>query len=118
MAEESGGGIIILAIIATIVALIIGVIALFLNMNWASFPIGVALVGIGLGLISDDFVSAAIAGAITGFLTAFLKGFVISLLWGGWAATILNNAFGGQYLLLIFVGAIFAAGSCMVFGSK
>ena len=51
MAEEAGGGIIILAIIATIVALIIGVIALFLNMNWASFPIGVALVGIGLGLI-------------------------------------------------------------------
>ena len=120
MAEEAGGGIIILAIIVaffTVVTIWI-VIALFLNMNWASFPIGVALVGIGLGLISDDFVSAAIAGAITGFLTAFLKGFVISLLWGGWAATILNNAFGGQYLLLIFVGAIFTAGSNMILSGK
>ena len=117
MADEFGGAI-VLAVIATIIALILGIIGLFLNFNWLSFPIAVLIVAIGLGLLSDEFVSAGIAGAITGFLTAFLKGFVISLLWGGWAATILNNAFGGQYLLLIFVGAIFAAGSCMVFGSK
>ena len=117
MADDFGGAI-VLAVIATIIALILGIIGLFLNLNWLSFPIAVLIVAIGLGLLSDDFVSAGIAGAITGFLTAFLKGFVISLLWGGWAATILNNAFGGQYLLLIFVGAIFAAGSCMVFGSK
>lgn len=117
MAEEFGGSI-ILAIIATIIALILGIIGLFLNLNWLSFPIAVAIVGLALGLMSDDFLSAGIAGAITGFLTAFLKGFVISLLWGGWAATILNNAFGGQYLLLIFVGAIFAAGSSMVLSGK
>lgn len=117
MADDFGGAI-VLAVIATIIALILGIIGLFLNFNWLSFPIAVLIVAIGLGLLSDEFVSAGIAGAITGFLTAFLKGFVISLLWGGWAATILNNAFGGQYLLLIFVGAIFAAGSCMVFGSK
>ncbi|WP_292608701.1 hypothetical protein [Methanobrevibacter sp. UBA188] len=112
------GGTIILAIVATIVALIIGLICLFLNLNWLSFPIGVIIVAIVLGIINSDFVSAAIAGAITGFLTAFLKGFVISLFWGGWAATILNNAFGGQYLLLIFVGAIFAAGSNMILSGK
>ena len=117
MADEFGGAIII-AIIATIIALILGIIGLFLNFNWLSFPIAVILVSIGIGLLSDDFVSAAIAGAITGFLTAFLKGFVISLFWGGWAATILNNAFGGQYLLLIFVGAIFAAGSNMILIGK
>ncbi|WP_296881733.1 hypothetical protein [uncultured Methanobrevibacter sp.] len=113
MAEEFGGSI-ILAIIATIIALILGIIGLFLNLNWLSFPIAVAIVGLALGLMSDDFLSAGIAGAITGFLTAFLKGFVISIIWGGFAASILNNAIGGQYLLLIFVGAIFAAGSSMI----
>ena len=92
MADDFGGAI-VLAVIATIIALILGIIGLFLNLNWLSFPIAVLIVAIGLGLLSDDFVSAGIAGAITGFLTAFLKGFVISLLWGGWAATILNNAF-------------------------
>ena len=112
MADEFGGAI-ILSVIATVVALIIGIICLFLNMNWLSFPIGVLIVAIVLGLLNEDIVSAAIAGAITGFLTAFLKGFVISLFWGGWAATILNNLMGGQYLLLIFVGAIFAACSNM-----
>ena len=117
MAEEFSGSI-ILAIIATIIALILGIIGLFLNLNWLSFPIAVAIVGLGLGLISNDFVSAGIAGAITGFLTAFLKGFVISIFWGGFAASILNNAIGGQYLLLIFVGAIFATGSSMVLSGK
>ena len=117
MAEEFGGSI-IFAIVATIIALIIGIIGLFLNLNWLSFPIAVAIVGLGLGLISNDFVSAGITGAITGFLTAFLKGFVISIFWGGFAASILNNAIGGQYLLLIFVGAIFAAGSNMILSGK
>ena len=117
MADDFGGAI-VLAIIATIIALILGIIGLFLNLNWLSFLIAVLVVAIGLGLLSDDFVSAGIAGAITGFLTAFLKGFVISIFWGGWAATILNNAIGGQYLLLIFVGAIFAAGSNMFLSGK
>lgn len=72
MAEDFGGAI-VLAVIATIVALIIGTICLFLNMNWASFVIGVAIPGIGLGLISDDLISAGIAGGITGLLTAALK---------------------------------------------
>ena len=117
MADDFGGAI-VLAIIATIIALILGIIGLFLNLNWLSFLIAVLVVAIGLGLLSDDFVSAGIAGAITGFLTAFLKGFVISIFWGGWAATILNNAIGGQYLLLIFVGAIFAAGSNMFLSGR
>jgi hypothetical protein len=117
MAEEFSGSI-ILAIIATIIALILGIIGLFLNLNWLAFPIAVAIVGLTLGLMSDDFVSAGIAGAITGFLTALLKGFAISIFWGGWASSILNNAIGGQYLLLIFVGAIFAAGSSMVLSGK
>lgn len=117
MAEDFSGAI-VLAVIATIIALILGIIGLFLNFNWLSFPIAVLIVAIGLGLLSDDFVSAGIAGAITGFLTAFLKGFVISIFWGGWAATILNNAIGGQYLLLIFVGAIFAVGSNMFLSEK
>lgn len=117
MAEEFSGSI-ILSIIATIIALILGIIGLFLNLNWLSFPIAVAIVGLGLGLISNDFVSAGITGAITGFLTALLKGFVISIFWGGWVATILNNAIGGQYLLLIFVGAIFAAGTNMFLSGR
>lgn len=113
MADDFGGAI-VLAVIATIIALILGIIGLFLNFNWLSFPIAVLIVAIGLGLLSDEFVSAGIAGAITGFLTAFLKGFVISIFWGGFAASILNNAIGGQYLLLIIVGAIFATGSNMI----
>jgi len=117
MADEIGGAI-VLSVIATIIALILGIIGLFLNLNWLSFPIAVLIVAFGLGLLSNDFVSAGIAGAITGFLTAFLKGFVISIFWGGWAATILNNAIGGQYLLLIFVGAIFAAGSNMFLSGR
>lgn len=117
MAEDFSGSI-VLAVIATIIALILGIIGLFLNFNWLSFPIAVLIVAIGLGLLSDDFISAGIAGAITGFLTAFLKGFVISIFWGGWAATILNNAIGGQYLLLIFVGVIFAAGTNMFLSGK
>lgn len=117
MADEIGGAI-VLSVIATIIALILGIICLFLNLNWLSFPIAVLIVAIGLGLLSNDFVSAGIAGAITGFLTAFLKGFVISIFWGGWAATILNNAIGGQYLLLIFVGVIFAAGTNMFLSGK
>lgn len=76
------------------------------------------IVAIGLGLLSDDFISAGIAGAITGFLTAFLKGFVISIFWGGWAAIILNYVIGEQYLLLIFVGVIFAAGTKMFLSGK
>lgn len=117
MADEIGGAI-VLSVIATIIALILGIIGLFLNFNWLSFPIAVLIVAIGLGLLSDDFISAGIAGAITGFLTAFLKGFVISIFWGGWGATILNNAIGGQYLLLIFVGVIFAAGTNMFLSGK
>ena len=117
MADDFGGAI-VLAVIATIIALILGIIGLFLNFNWLSFPIAVLIVAIGLGLLSDEFVSAGIAGAITGFLTAFLKGFVISIFWGGFAASILNNAIGGQYLLLIIVGAIFAAGSNMILSGK
>ena len=117
MADEIGGAI-VLAVIATIIALILGIIGLFLNFNWLSFPIAVLIVAIGLGFLSDDFISAGIAGAITGFLTAFLKGFVVSIFWGSWAATILNNAIGGQYLLLIFVGAIFAAGTNMFLSGK
>ena len=117
MAEDFSGSI-VLAVIATIIALILGIIGLFLNFNWLSFPIAVLIVAIGLGLLSDDFISAGIAGAITGFLTAFLKGFVISIFWGGWAATILNYLIGGQYLLLIFVGVIFAAGTNMFLSGK
>lgn len=118
MAESNFGGAIIIAIIATVIALIFGLIGLFLNFNWLAFPIGVILVSIVIGLLSDDFVFAGITGAITGFLTALLKGFVISIFWGGWAATILNNAIGGQYLLIIFVGAIFAAGSNMFLSGR
>lgn len=118
MAEDVSGSI-VLAVIATIIALILGIIiGLFLNFDWLSFPIAVLIVAIGLGLLSDDFISAGIAGAITGFLTAFLKGFVISIFWGGWAATILNYFIGGQYLLLIFVGVIFAAGTNMFLSGK
>lgn len=113
MADESGG-LIILAVIGTVVALVFGIIGLFMNLNWLSFPIAVAIVSIVLGLMSGDLVTAGIAGAVTGFLTALLKGFVISIFWGGIASAILNNAIGGQYLLLIFVGAIFAAGSSLL----
>ena len=117
MADELGGAI-VLAIIATIVAIVIGTICLFLNMNWASFVIGVALAGIGLGLISDDLISAGIAGGISGLLTAALKGVVISIFWGGWVSYMFGMMYGGQFLLLIFVGAIFAAGSNMLLSGK
>lgn len=109
--DDELSGSIVLAFMATIVAIIIGTICLFLNMNWASFVIGVAVAGIGLGLISDDMVFAGIAGGITGLLTAMLKGVVISIFWGGWASNMFGAMYGGQFLLLIFVGAIFAAGS-------
>ena len=49
MAEDFGG-IIVLAVIATIIALVLGAIALLLNFNWLSFLVGVALVGIGIGV--------------------------------------------------------------------
>lgn len=114
MAESDFGGVIVLAVIATIIAIVIGAICLSLNMNWASFVIGVAVAGLGLGLISDNIVLAAIAGGITGFLTAILKGVVISIFWGGWASNMFGAMYGGQFLLLIFVGAIFAAGSNLV----
>ena len=112
--DEEFSGLIFLAVIATIIAIIIGTICLSLNMNWVSFVIGVAVAGIGLGLISDNLAFAGITGGITGLLTAILKGIVISIFWGGWASNMFGAMYGGQFLLLIFVGVIFAAGSNLI----
>lgn len=110
MAEDFGG-IIVLAVIATIIALVLGAITLLLNFNWLSFLVGVALVGIGIGVISSDIITAAISGAFTGLLVAILKGVVISIFWGTFASNMFGSMYGGQFLILIFIGALFAGGS-------
>lgn len=113
MAEDFGG-IIVLAVIATIIALVLGAIALLLNFNWLSFLVGVALVGIGIGVLSGDIITAAISGAITGLLVAILKGVVISIFWGTFASNMFGSMYGGQFLILIFIGALFAGGSSLL----
>lgn len=64
------------AIVAAVVALIIGLVLAYFNVGKFSFVISVFVVGIVIGLVSDSIDSALIIGGVAGVIVSILQGIV------------------------------------------
>lgn len=95
-------------IFAVIFALILASIGVIIGLSWLSFIIAIIISTVFFaGLIKDD-ANAIVMGLFTGLILGLLENPIIQFWWGIYAAAAYEWLFGGQILLLIILGIVFA----------
>lgn len=95
-------------IVAVIFSLILASIGVIIGLSWLSFILAVIISTVFIaGLIKDD-ANAIVMGLFTGLILGLLENPIIQFWWGIYAAAAYEWLFGGQILLLIILGIVFA----------
>lgn len=95
-------------IYATITSLVLSSIGLLIGFSWLSYDIAIMVSCIVFAALIDNEANSIVFGAIVGFILGLLENPLVDFWYGSFVAGFYEGFFGGQILLLIILGIIFA----------